>query len=179
VYLQKWLTQIPKTRPSIAWISGFGGQPRGKPAKGAEVCRKLGVSAQTVFRWKAAYRRLGVSELRELGQVQVENNRLKRLVANPCLDKPTHQEVLSKLVSQAQYGVRWCPLTTCLGGSDRHAWGLMGFCRPSLHFKYRQDPEPPLRRRIKKLAATRVRSGFRRRAVLLRWEDWVVNTKRA
>ena len=63
-----------------------------------EVCRKLGVSEQTFYRWKAAYGGLGVSELRELRQLRDENNRLKRLVADLSLDKHILQEVLSKKV---------------------------------------------------------------------------------
>jgi len=65
-------------------------------AKVPEVCRKLGVSEQTFYRWKAAYGGLGVSELRELRQLRDENNRLKRLVADLSLDKHILQEVLSK-----------------------------------------------------------------------------------
>ena len=67
-------------------------------AKVPEVCRKLGVSEQTFYRWEAAYGGLGVSELRELRQLRDENNRLKRLVADLSLDKHILQEVLSKKV---------------------------------------------------------------------------------
>ena len=67
-------------------------------AKVPEVCRKLGVSEQTFYRWKAAYGGLGVSELRELRQLRDENNRLKRPVADLSLDKHILQEVLSKKV---------------------------------------------------------------------------------
>jgi len=67
-------------------------------AKVPEVCRKLGVSEQTFYRWKAAYGGLGVSELRELRQLRDENSRLKRLVADLSLDKHILQEVLSKKV---------------------------------------------------------------------------------
>ncbi len=67
-------------------------------AKVPEVCRKLGVSEQTFYRWKQNYGGLGVSELRELRQLRDENNRLKRLVADLSLDKHILQEVLSKKV---------------------------------------------------------------------------------
>ena len=55
----------------------------------------------------------------------------------------------------------------------------MGICRPSLRYKHRRDPQFPLRMRLKELAATRVRFGSRRLAVLLGREGWMVNTKRA
>ena len=67
-------------------------------AKVPEVCRKLGVSEQTFYRWKQTSGGLGVSELRELRQLRDENSRLKRLVADLSLDKHILQEVLSKKV---------------------------------------------------------------------------------
>ena len=67
-------------------------------AKVPEVCRKLGVSQQTFYRWKHQFEGLGISELRELRQLREENARLKRLVADLSLDKHILQEVLSKKV---------------------------------------------------------------------------------
>jgi putative transposase len=62
----------------------------------AEVCRKMGISEQTYFRWKKKYGGLGVSELRRLRQLEEENRQLKRLVADLTLDKQMLQDVLSK-----------------------------------------------------------------------------------
>jgi len=62
----------------------------------AEVCRKIGISEQTFFRWKRKYGGLGVSELRRLRQLEEENRRLKRMVADLSLDKQMLQDVLSK-----------------------------------------------------------------------------------
>jgi len=61
-----------------------------------EICRKLGVSEQTFYRWKKKYSGVGVSELRELRQLREENRKLKLLVADLSLDKHIPQEVLSK-----------------------------------------------------------------------------------
>ena len=63
-----------------------------------EICRKLGVSEQTFYRWKKRYSGVGVSELRELRQLREENRKLKLLVADLSLDKHILQEVLSKKV---------------------------------------------------------------------------------
>ena len=60
-----------------------------------EICRKLGVSEQTFYRWKKKYSGVGVSELRQLRE---ENRKLKLLVADLSLDKHILQEVLSKKV---------------------------------------------------------------------------------
>ena len=62
----------------------------------AEVCRKMGISENTFYRWKRKYAGLGVSELRRLRQLEEENRRLKRMVADLSLDKQMLQDVLSK-----------------------------------------------------------------------------------
>lgn len=62
----------------------------------AEICRKMGISQATFFRWKKSYGSLGVPELRELRQLREENRRLKGLVADLSLDKTILQEALRK-----------------------------------------------------------------------------------
>ena len=52
----------------------------------AEVCRKLGISEQTFYRWKKKFAGLGVSEVRRLKQLEEENRRLKQVVADQALD---------------------------------------------------------------------------------------------
>ena len=64
----------------------------------AEVIRKLGITEQTFYRWKRRFAGLGVSELRRMRQLEEENRKLKRLVADLSLDKQMLQEVLSKKV---------------------------------------------------------------------------------
>ena len=63
-----------------------------------EVCRKVGVSEQTFYRWKRKYVGMGVAELRRIRQLEEENRKLKRIVADLSLDKHMLQEVLSKKV---------------------------------------------------------------------------------
>ena len=62
----------------------------------ADVCRGLGISEATFYVWKKKYASLGVSELRKLRQLEAENARLKRLVADLTLDKHILQEVISR-----------------------------------------------------------------------------------
>jgi len=61
-----------------------------------EICRKLGVSQATFYRWKRKFGGLGVSELRELRQLREENRKLKGLVADLSLDKTILQEAMRK-----------------------------------------------------------------------------------
>ncbi len=61
-----------------------------------EVCRKLGVSQATFFRWRKRLGSLGVAEIRELRQLREENRQLKQLVADLSLDKTILKESLRK-----------------------------------------------------------------------------------
>ena len=62
----------------------------------AELIRRVGISEQTFYRWKKQYVGLEVDQVRRLKQVEEENARLKRLVADLTLDKVMLQDVLGK-----------------------------------------------------------------------------------
>jgi len=61
-----------------------------------EVCRKLGVSQNTFYRWRKKYGPMQPSEIQRLKQLEDENRRLKSIVADLTLDKAMLQEVLRK-----------------------------------------------------------------------------------
>jgi putative transposase len=63
-----------------------------------EITRKMGVSEASFYRWKKKFAGMGVAELRRLKQLEDENRKLKRLVADLSLDKAMLQDVLSKKV---------------------------------------------------------------------------------
>ena len=84
-----------KSRFSIEQIVAVLRQvERGMPV--ADVLRQLGISEQTFYRWKKLYSGLQPDQARELKQLQDENARLKRLVAELSLDKAILQDVASK-----------------------------------------------------------------------------------
>ena len=62
----------------------------------ADVCRGMGISEATFYVWKKKYASMGVSELRKLRQLEDENARLKKLVADLTLDKHILHEVIAK-----------------------------------------------------------------------------------
>lgn len=59
---------------------------------------QFGIAEQTFYAWKKKYAHLGVTELRRLRQLEEENSRLKRLVADLSLDKHMLSEALRKEV---------------------------------------------------------------------------------
>ena len=61
-----------------------------------EICRKMGVSEPTFYRWKKQFVGLGVPEIRRLKQLEDENAKLKRLVADLSLDRTMLQDVLRR-----------------------------------------------------------------------------------
>jgi putative transposase len=65
-------------------------------AQTAELCRRHGISEQTFYTWKRKYGGMDVSEARRLKQLEDENGRLKRLVADQALDNVMLRELLRK-----------------------------------------------------------------------------------
>jgi putative transposase len=61
-----------------------------------EVCRKAGISIQTYYRWRSKYGGLMPSEMKRLKQLEEENQRLKKLVADLSLDKEMLQDVIRR-----------------------------------------------------------------------------------
>jgi putative transposase len=62
----------------------------------AEVCRELGISDGTYYRWKAQYGGLEVSQLRKLRQLEDENRKLKQVVADLTLDVRALKDITAK-----------------------------------------------------------------------------------
>jgi putative transposase len=65
-------------------------------AKATDVCRRLGITEQTFYRWKAKFGGMDVSDARRLKQLEDENNRLKKLLADQMLDNQALKLMLSK-----------------------------------------------------------------------------------
>ena len=62
----------------------------------AEICRKAGISQATYFNWKKKFGGLLPSEVKRLRQLEEENGRLKRIVADLSLDKEMLQDVIRR-----------------------------------------------------------------------------------
>jgi putative transposase len=71
---------------------GEGGMPV------AEVCRKAGISQATYFAWKKKYSGLMPSDMKRLRELEEENARLKRIVADLSLDREMLQDVIKRKI---------------------------------------------------------------------------------
>ncbi len=67
---------------------------KGRPV--ADVCREHGVSEQSVYRWRTKFGGMDVSDVQRLKQLEDENGRLKKLVADQALDIQLLKEINSK-----------------------------------------------------------------------------------
>jgi len=62
----------------------------------AEVCRKHGISQPTYYQWKSKYAGVSVSELKRMRELEIENDKLKRLFAEQALEIAALKGVLGK-----------------------------------------------------------------------------------
>ncbi len=62
----------------------------------AEICRRAGISQATYFNWKKKYEGLLPAEMRRLKQLEDENAKLRKLVADLALDREMLQDVIRR-----------------------------------------------------------------------------------
>jgi putative transposase len=61
-----------------------------------EICRKYGISKNTFYNWRSKYSGMEISDLKKMRELEDENNKLKKLVADQALDIQALKAVLSK-----------------------------------------------------------------------------------
>ena len=175
--IQKGMTKMRRSRFTEQQIMAALWQAEsGTPM--VEICRKLGITEQTFYRWKRKFACMGVAELRRLREVEEENRRLKQLVAYLTLDKQMLQEACEKLLKPAQKRAVVQFFRVGYQVSERRACRVAGVLRSSCCYRGQARDQAPLRQRLRELAAVRVRYGYRRLHVLLDREGWRVNHKR-
>jgi transposase InsO family protein len=139
-------------------------------AKTADLARKHGISTATLYNWKAKYGGMEVSEAKRLKQLEDENAKLKRLLADAVLDASALRELLAKNGRAAAQRDGVAHLRTALGLSERRACSIVGADRKMIRYRSRRPPETELRGRLRDLANARRRFGYRRLFILLREE---------
>jgi putative transposase len=145
----------------------------------AEVCRKMGISDATFYKWRAKYAGVGSSELRRLRQLAEENRKLKQIVAELSLDKAMLQAVVAKSSLRPSQRRDLVPeLMQRFGCSQRNALRIVGLSFSTCRYESRRRDEAALKMRIKEITDTRVHYGYRRVHVMLRREGHQDNVKR-
>lgn len=86
---------MKKTRFTEAQIIGILNEQE-QGIKVADLCRKHGISDATFYNWKSKYGGMKVDELKRLKELEQENARLKKIIANQSLDIDIMKDVISK-----------------------------------------------------------------------------------
>ncbi|MEN7538840.1 IS3 family transposase [Aurantiacibacter sp. DGU5] len=145
----------------------------------AEVCRKAGISQATYFNWKKKYAGLMPSEMRRLRELEDENGRLKRIVADLTLDREMLQDVIRRKPLRPDRKRELVDgMLADWGVSIRRACRALPFDTSSYHYQSRRTDPAFLKKRIKEICETHVRYGYRRVYYILRREGWAVNLKK-
>lgn len=138
----------------------------------------MGLVRRRSSRWKKVYGGLMPSEVRRLKQLEEENSRLRRLVADLTLDKEMLTEVIKKGLTPVRGREMIDFVRAAFQVSIRRACRAVPAPRSSYPYTSVRPPQDVLRKRIRKLAVTHVRYGYRRIHVLLKRDGWHVNLKR-
>ncbi len=87
---------MARKRYSAEQIIGYLREAEVLLAKGntiPQICKKIGIAEQTYYRWRKEYGSLSVDQAKRLKEVEKENTRLRKLVADLSLDKAILKEV--------------------------------------------------------------------------------------
>jgi len=154
-FTEEQIVQVPQE-----WDAG---------AKISDLVRRLGVTEQTLYRWKKKYGGLQVSEAKRLKALEEENRQLKRLVADQALESPGRKRPAGKKVVTAEQRRTAVTMTMQTANvSARRACRFLGFARSSQRYRTRRPARRELRERLHTLAILRPRWGGRRLHRLLR-----------
>ncbi|WP_390551674.1 IS3 family transposase [Qipengyuania sp. MTN3-11] len=148
-------------------------------AKTADLARRHGVSEATIYNWKSKYGGLEVSEARRLRELERENAKLKRLLADAMLDQAALKDLLGKKVlTPAAQREAVAHLQDCHGMSERRACRVIDADRKSVRYRSTRDDDADLCEKLRELANQRRRFGYRRLHILLRREGVMINRKK-
>ncbi|ESX18029.1 transposase IS3 [Mesorhizobium sp. LSHC440B00] len=81
----------------------------------AEICRRAGISQATYFNWKKKYDGLLPTEMKRLKQLEDENGKLRKLVADLSLDKEMLQDVIRRKLRGLVANASWWPIPVLIG----------------------------------------------------------------
>jgi putative transposase len=87
---------MKKSKFTEAQIIGILNEQSQQDQKIADVCRKHGISEPTFYNWRSKYAGMTVDELKRLKELEHENSRLKKIVANQSLEIDAIKDLLTK-----------------------------------------------------------------------------------
>ncbi|MEM1111917.1 MAG: IS3 family transposase [Pseudomonadota bacterium] len=143
-----------------------------------DLAREHGIAENTLYRWKSKFGGMEVSEAKRLRDLESENARLKRLLAEAELDKAAMKEVIEGKVVTARQRRRAVEHLKSRNVSERRTCRVIGFSRSAVWRKLQGRDDADLRHELKALAERYPRYGCPTLHDMLRAEGLVLNHKR-
>ena len=141
-----------------------------------EVARHLEVSEATYHRWRNQFGGMKADDVKRLKELEAENARLKRIVADKELEIDALREISRELASPSRRRRAVGMLECRLGLSQRRACQIVGQHRSTQrHTPVDADPDRELRVRLRAFARSHPRWGYRRAHAVLVREGLVVS----
>ncbi|WP_405241563.1 IS3 family transposase [Lentisalinibacter salinarum] len=146
----------------------------------AIVAKRHGVSEQTIYSWRKRYGALDVADVRRLRELEAENARLKKMLAERDLEIDVMKEVGEKKVVSVAARRRQVAFVTARGLSQRRACRLLSVARSSLGYVSRLEQcDAPVLEAMHELARQYPRYGYRRIQVFLARRGFEMSSDRA
>ncbi|MEL6286898.1 MAG: IS3 family transposase [Pseudomonadota bacterium] len=148
-------------------------------AKVDELCRRHGISSATFYAWRKKFGGMEASDAKKLRDLEAENARLKRIVADQMLDMSAMKELLCKNIGRPMAKRKAVGfLMTELGLSERRSCRIVGLARSVQQYRPAERNDGTVLERMRALASENRRYGYLRLHAMLRREGLVVNRKR-
>ncbi|MBU3632014.1 IS3 family transposase [Polynucleobacter sp. AP-Feld-500C-C5] len=140
----------------------------------AQACKEVGTVEQSYYRWRKIYGGMKVDQARKYKDLELENTRLKKLVADLSLREVMLKEVIKgKLLSPTRRKNAAQLLMDQHSISERTACSLVGLSRAAYRYMpLPRDDEEPLRAEVIRMASTYGRYGYRLIASMMRNAGW-------
>ncbi|MFM0053764.1 IS3 family transposase [Caballeronia grimmiae] len=146
----------------------------------AEVAKKHGISEQTLYNWRQHFGGMEASDVKRLKQLEQENARLKKMVAERDLELDVMREINGKKVVSAPARRLQVAYARARGLSERRACALMSVARSALHYQSKlAERDAPVRAAMCVLSAQYPRYGYRRIRIFLDRQGHPMSADRA
>ncbi|HEY8834397.1 MAG TPA: IS3 family transposase [Chthoniobacterales bacterium] len=143
-----------------------------------DLCRKHGFSEASYYLWKSKFGGMSVSDAKRLKELETENARLKKLLAESVLENEVAREALRKKLVTVSARRELVRFGQARGLSERRALRMAGISASLFRYRRREDRNQVLRQRIVDMAHRHRRHGYRMIHLRLRQEGLAVNLKR-